>query len=683
MLLASYVLRQTWPMAARGLCLVLTLVLVALVGCTDDPVSNRPSVTAESVAESGPANARQRTIPGVAMSWPGGTFADDGAITMEAVRIPEDAVRVGDLPEGVLVPVGEGVSVKSSEQPAKPVQFVFTVPEELRGSSDPLVVVWRGAEGWSWLPTTVSADRGSASAQSMHFSVGFLARLDVDRWARDAARKIVAVMTGRADVKAPECRGQQQLEGLGVSVTVTNSDTVRVCAGVEKGVTVVKIANNRRTWTQVDYPKAWKVVAGQSYNVSFAALARALHDPTPSKMATRVVDGGDTLTLEIPKDAEGTAVAFQSTTSWFVSAIVFGFDVLAGVKKAAGGSFTTAGMTKRSQVVDMLNRFGGDTGWNAALEECVRSTSDHVNLGAKTQDLEFTQGVFKAVMGCLPGLAKADLAEVGSDMFGAGILISGIASVVGLVATAINLIVTGTRSAWDDLASLGGESNSRVEISLKRGQWGMLQALPHDLASAQQVAQLIKGVRPLNDQAGDDNCTWVSVLGADLPAGSIDLILGTSASCGGDGAGTAFRVRNKKVASSGSACYECETSTADYEAIVKPYRRNETGLALTWEGAGWGLEPDDHVVPGDRICEDVIFEQNSGDGAWEVDVHDMSCARARMLIRTVARIHNFTNGPREFPLNEFWCQVGIEQSAIPMGYYSCSAKTRRVSWVKS
>ncbi|MCB1299215.1 MAG: hypothetical protein KDB08_09580, partial [Microthrixaceae bacterium] len=103
------------------------------------------------------------------MSWPSGAFADDGAIAMEAVRIPEDAVQVGDLPDGVLVPVGEGVSVKSSEQPVKPVQFVFTVPQDLRGSPDPLVVVWRGEEGWSWLPTTVSADRGSASAQSMHF----------------------------------------------------------------------------------------------------------------------------------------------------------------------------------------------------------------------------------------------------------------------------------------------------------------------------------------------------------------------------------------------------------------------------------------------------------------------------------------------------------------------------------
>lgn len=37
--------------------------------------------------------------------------------------------------------------------------------------------------------------------------------------------------------------------------------------------TVVRIADNRRTFTQIDYPKSWKVVGGLSMNIAFDTVA--------------------------------------------------------------------------------------------------------------------------------------------------------------------------------------------------------------------------------------------------------------------------------------------------------------------------------------------------------------------------------------------------------------------------
>lgn len=439
--------------SARRLVALVVVVSLLLLGCSlVDGGTETASVVvdAERGGEVSVADASV-TIP------PGGVSSD---ATLEISTQDPPASRPG------LTPVGRGLSVTLQDAELTGEATVSFVASASDFPDDTVpVVVWEdGDGGWRWLPTSPVAD-GRVVATTDHFSSGFLARLDPRALATDLADGVRDYVTGRSGVAQPAC-GDEQAARAVVDVTSDGGDAVKWCLGLENGRTVLKIANNRRTFAQITYPDSWQVQEGLKASISSDALVRALGTGAASLglrgRDARVIDGGDTLTLVIPDGDDGRATVEASLTSWALTGIKFGVDVWMSAAGVASGKLDDAAQGSWERIANAINRGDDLDGYGAALAACGEGVQE--NFTEDIDGAEILGALVEFQIDCVPALMQADIEETGFTMFGLGFVLGLVEKVVSLVATAANLVLTGLREIWDNIASFGGRSDAIYDI---------------------------------------------------------------------------------------------------------------------------------------------------------------------------------------------------------------------------
>jgi hypothetical protein len=148
----------------------------------------------------------------------------------------------------------------------------------------------------------------------------------------------------------------------------------------------------------------------------------------------------------------------MSIVAWAVSAIFFGLDVYRLVAKAAGNALATAAKSATDRFALLLGATA-EAEPLEALKECRKATADLTEMNETN-----AKDVLEFAWGCVPGMMKSQLQDV--QVFAAGVLISMVGTAVGAILTAVNLLVTGARQIWDDIASFGGKSDPQYDIRI-------------------------------------------------------------------------------------------------------------------------------------------------------------------------------------------------------------------------
>jgi hypothetical protein len=330
------------------------------------------------------------------------------------------------------------------------------------------VVMWQSDSGdWELLPSTTAED-GSVTARTRHFSWGFLGSFDPAAFVRDHAADLGRNVLGRAGADQPTCGNEQAPREAGVEVVSDSGDVVKWCFGIEGGEQVLKVTNNKTTFVEITYPDSWAVRDGQSTSVSSEAVARAfgtaLADLSSgsSTRTARVVDAGDTLTLVVPDGRGGLVVSQISTLAWALTGIAMGLEIYGGVASAlkAGGIASTSTGTF-GRVMDRLT--GANlSGYDAALRSCGKAISD-----ATEHEGDPGKGFATLWVGCVPGLMQADVAATGLRMFAVGAVLAVVSTAVSAVYTAAAIVTSGLRELWDTAFApkSGGANVYRIRVN--------------------------------------------------------------------------------------------------------------------------------------------------------------------------------------------------------------------------
>lgn len=135
------------------------------------------------------------------------------------------------------------------------------------------------------------------------------------RWISEQGKGFSNYITGRAGVSQPNCGDEQAVREGGVTVTSSRSDRIKWCFGLDQGERLVKVSNNTGNFEQMSFPAGWKVVGGLSVSMDGDTAARAFGSTIPAEKGThsRIVDGGDTLTLRVPAGEGGVVHSEVST----------------------------------------------------------------------------------------------------------------------------------------------------------------------------------------------------------------------------------------------------------------------------------------------------------------------------------------------------------------------------------
>lgn len=442
-----------WDLAKRGLGLVLSLVMMLVSSCSSG--ASFPSPAYPGTVQVGDA---QIVVPPNA--FPVG-------VTVTGSRAPVDASTLPTAALDFVEPLSEALVVNSSAQPAAPLEVRFPVPLEASQTPDPLVVVWQdGRGGWRWMPTELTPERTVATATLDHFSQGFLARIRIADWAENASSAFGAYLTGSAHAKQPKCGETTGVAQGGFDIAAPKTDRILTCFGRQNGRWVLKVTNNRRSMLAIDYPKTWKVLNGTSFKLGTDALGRFIGTGEAKALApkghdARVIDGGDTLALEVPEGASGRVNAEMALAAWFASAIVFGLQVYYFGKDQAEGQAPLGDEAIHERALRSLVGEGMGQGWDRALGDCVGAYRNEVPTSTDATTAELLGGIFKAAfLKCVPSIAEAEARGTMTGLRAAviGTLLAG----VGLVLTAVHLLVTGARYVYDAIANVGAGDSVRV-----------------------------------------------------------------------------------------------------------------------------------------------------------------------------------------------------------------------------
>lgn len=441
----------------RVLASIIALIVVAgsAAACTRHkaPAASATQATARVRAGS----VTTLAAVGVTVSLPDGAAADGTTVRL---TVTADSASLGP-PDGIEV-AGPKVTVDLPGGLTKPATVTFPIPAGVADGTLSPVVVWQEAGGaWRWTPTTYAAGDPAVSATVDHFSWGFLGGIDVKRWAKDRWADLRNYLTGRRGVDQPHCGDEAAARAGGVEVTSDGGDRVKWCLGVDGGKRVLRVVNNMRTYVQISYPSGWKVVDGQSVSFSTDTVARVLGmlAVTPKGTASRIVDGGDTLTLAVPDGATGKVTAEMSIVAWDISAVFFGLDVYTLVAKAASNALATAAKGATDRFALLLGATAKAEPLDA-LKDCTKGISDLTEM-SETKAWKVLEFAWK----CVPGLMKSQLEDV--HVFAAGVLIGMVGAAVGAILTAVHLLVTGARELWDEIASFGGKSDPQYDIQIR------------------------------------------------------------------------------------------------------------------------------------------------------------------------------------------------------------------------
>ncbi|WP_104526040.1 hypothetical protein [Blastococcus atacamensis] len=437
---------------------------VLLAGCTQAA----PEVEREEVAAARATAGEPTTVQvgGIRVTVPADGVPAGSTLQVEARDVP-----AGELPAH-LVAAGDSAAVVELDGGAlsQPATVSFPVPEDAVDADFFPVVVWEDGEGgWRWLPAEYTPGDATITASTDHFSWGFLGKIDVKKWAADRKDDAVGFLSGRAGVEQPRCGDEDAARADGTEVASDAGDSVKWCVGVERGQRIMRIANNRRTFTQVTYPSGWKVAESSDPSVSLEALNHAFSTgaaavSAPRGMSVRVISGGDTLTLVVTPGSSGTVLAEVSFFGWALSALQFGVETYAAVASAASQTAGKAATNAWDEIMAAI-RSGADTAvgddYQAAFAACS------LNAGEFSGELpSFAGDLTRYAWTCVPNLMQAYWKNSPVTFFAKAVVLATVATVVSLVYSALNLLITGVREIVDSIASFGGRSDPIYDIVL-------------------------------------------------------------------------------------------------------------------------------------------------------------------------------------------------------------------------
>lgn len=437
-----------------SLLVVLALVAAACSGAPDT-----------SGSEIGP-NGGDVTAGDLILSLPSGALSGTGRLSVVRRGLPKPAPHGVDVHGQAAEVTLKGASLTGEAKVS------FAVPPEINGTDSRPVIVWEDDQGgWRWLPAEWSPGDARITATLDHFSTGFLGKIDIQKWAPDRAEEVKNYVTGRSGVDQPSCGDEAGVRAEGVTVESDGGDSIKWCFGNDGGKQVLRVANNKRAYTQVAFPESWEVVDGGSFGLSLEAINRtvssSLGDITsPKGKNVRLLAGGSTLTVAVPAGSSGTATAEISMFAWLFSGMQLGVDMYADVASLAGAALRGPTRNSWSRIVNRLIGAEPLGGYEDALRECTRAVSDHITDTPFASSATASAGkpLLKAAWSCVPVLMQADINETGVRMFGLGMVLSVIGGVVGAILTAAHLLVTSIREIWDSFASFAGSSDARYDI---------------------------------------------------------------------------------------------------------------------------------------------------------------------------------------------------------------------------
>jgi hypothetical protein len=377
-----------------------------------------------------------------------------------------------------LTVVGPAIKVSvngAGGQLETPATLTFPVPAAavLDGASP--VVVWQnGHGGWRALPTTYHAGAATLQAQTDHFSIGFLAVFDTGSFVKTATTDALNYIQGRSGATQPTCPADSPAVPVRV-VFHGGGNSTYGCVGGQDGHPLVTITNNTRAYTEITYPQTWTVTDGGSGSFSEAGAERLIGTDlddavAPRGFTTRLLSGGGTLTVEGPVGAGGVVSSEMSIDAWYVSAIDLGVNVYFNVLRA----ITDDEEAQAAEATEAAFHAEGSDAppsatvrdFNDAVTDCGRAVTSEI-----TNDQYFNpvtaagaRSITKAVFECIPGLAKAGIAQVQSSFVKK--TLTSLVTEVTVALTALNLAIAGTRYVYDSFASFGGKSDPDWVIEL-------------------------------------------------------------------------------------------------------------------------------------------------------------------------------------------------------------------------
>lgn len=393
------------------------------------------------------------TLGDVTVDISGPSIAGDGELAIKQVKLEDDV----ELPEGFTAASDAFQVTLDGATLEGTAAVTFAVPEGFDGIDHFPGVLWQDDSGaLAWTPAEWEPGEATITATLRHFSSGILGNFDVKAAAEKFAGDAANYLTGRAGVAQPSC-GDEDAARSGLDVTSDGGDTVKWCYGIEDGQRILKVANNRRAYAEVDIPDGWEVVDGGRYGVSSGAVIRFLSDRAAEAVAdetrnVRLLAGGDTLKIAVPDGAEGGVTVEMSVTAWLLSALQFGVEIYGSVVSSIP-KLGVAASGRWSHFVRGMAGLESIGAWGDAARSCLKALTDDLTDQPLGPDAAWP--LMKFVWDCIPGIMKADIEETGPAIFLLGTLLATVGTVVGAVLTAVNLLVSGTREIFDSIVSFG------------------------------------------------------------------------------------------------------------------------------------------------------------------------------------------------------------------------------------
>lgn len=426
---------------------VIALSLVA--ACTGGPPAAGPDAGTVPIK---PDVAVTATDDGISVTVPAGA-TDAEALSVAAVGVP-----VVDLPD-FLRPVGSAAQVElAGGSLRKPATVRFPIPSDVDHSTGRPVVLWENGDGsWRWLPTDWTPGAAVVTGTTDHFSLGYLAWIDAGALRQVIEQELTSVIAARANVAQPSCGDESAARADGVKVTSDLGDSIKWCFGVQDGKRLLKIANNRRTYTQISFPEGWVVPEGATRGPALdpgqldLLLGKTLGVAGRKGMDLRVIDAGDTLTLEVPAGSAGEAIAELSFPAWGLSAIRYGVETYAMLL-----SGTHPEASKLNNWDDVLRALGES---NAAGELIVAAgrCAEGFDAVAAAPPPGVSRELVLAAWDCVALLLKSNPTVAGSRAFGWSKIVETAVDVLSVALGGGALLTTIVRQIADNVISLGGK----------------------------------------------------------------------------------------------------------------------------------------------------------------------------------------------------------------------------------
>ncbi|MER7243169.1 hypothetical protein [Kribbella sp. NPDC000426] len=437
--------------------------VLGVTACSKDGKASSPAATATPSGvpvEAG--TAAEASHGGVKVVLPGSSVGGSGRLRVEDdTSLPRDAAGLHRFGDGVRVELS-GAQLKGRAT------VTFAVPAGWDPNVVPVVAWQDGHGGWRWLPTSQwRPGQPTVTAQTDHFSSGFLGGFDIKAAASEALSWLGNRLSGRAGVAQPRCNGETTLRTR-VKVVSDGGDSVKWCAGVESGHAVLRIANNRLAFTQVTYPNQWKVIAGDRFGFSGDALTQWIATGgekvlTPRGKSVILIPRGESVTLRLPDVPDATVWAEISQVAYVLQIIELAMSVRKAVSKAAGQAVETDGWMER--LAKTVTTGDPSKAWTEAAKGCLKSFRDEYtdNFFEVAEVTKSIKESMKFAARCTAEMARAQTTDVA--MFLGGLVFGVIDFVVSTIGAALSLLIISAREIVDSVASFGGKSNPIYGIS--------------------------------------------------------------------------------------------------------------------------------------------------------------------------------------------------------------------------